>query len=311
MPAETQATRNSTRPSLQRQTDTLIVERNQLIDEIRRLEDAQASGDISSETRIRLERARRKLDRVTAELVELHKGLVVSYVSQFRRRGAEAGEDYQSAGMLGLMRAIDSYNPHGGSTFASWARRYIKRHVIQDLQTTEYPHIGKSDFDQRPAVLRAERMLRQLAPGYEPTDEEIASETGCTVAQVRRIRNTPTTVSLDSPVGDSSEPGATALSEVISDDDMAIEDRVITQMALEAISAYGLECLDARERYVLIRRLGLDGEPPDKLHSIGRHLGASRETSRNIEAKAIAKLNHPTILAQIVPGASEADTNAA
>jgi DNA-directed RNA polymerase sigma subunit (sigma70/sigma32) len=70
-------------------------------------------------------------------------------------------------------------------------------------------------------------------------------------------------------------------------------------MTLSALKTYGLAALDPRELYVLVRRFGLDGEPEDKLADIGDTLGLSREAVRQIEAKAIAKIQHPMVLRKI------------
>src|SRR5690606_35312916 len=183
-------------------------------------------------------------------------------------------EDYKAAAQLGLMRAIDTYDPSKGSSFSTWAHLHIKRETIGAVQAFEHSTMSKSDFDQRQPVLRAIRVLRQNNPSYDPSDEEVSAEAGVPVEKVARIRNSIVNTSLDSPVGsDMESDGGAVLSDLIEDATVDVEAQVITALALENLAEFGLDVLDHRERLTLVRRLGLDGEPVDKLHTVGLYLG--------------------------------------
>ena len=92
------------------------------------------------------------------------------------------------------------------------------------------------------------------------------------------------------------DDGDVELSETIESTDPPPESTVISKLTLTALGSYGLTALDARELYVIVRRFGLDGEPLEKLTEIGETLALSREAVRQIEAKALAKLQHPLVL---------------
>lgn len=243
----------------------------------------------------------RQIESINNEMVELHKALVLHYTSQFRpHKDPYAAEDFNAAGMLGLMKAIKGYDPRYGATFASWAYQPIKREVLGAVRDHEYPTLSRGDFEQRDAIRKAIKELTQLRPGVIPTDEEVAALTGCRVSQVERIRSAASPLSLSTPISSSSDSEA-MIGDMLEDESVDIEGQVITAMSLEALQRYGLSCLNHRELFVLIRRFGLDGEPREKLQQIGRALGISREAARQIEAKAKAKLNHPLVLQHLAP----------
>lgn len=243
----------------------------------------------------------RQIDTINQELVQLHKALVLHYTAQFRpHNDPHAAEDFNAAGMLGLMKAIRGYDPRYGATFASWAFQPIKREVLGAVRDHEYPTLSRGDFEQRDAIRKAIRDLTQLHNGVAPTDEEVAMVTNTRISQVQRIRSATAPVSLQAQLSQTADSDS-ELGDMIEDPSVDVEGQVITAMSLEALQQYGLACLTERELYVLIRRFGLDGEPREKLQQIGRALGVSREAARQIEAKAKAKLNHPLVLQHLTP----------
>ncbi len=258
--------------------------------------------DIASSNRIKS--LRRQIDAINDELVKLHRLLVLSYTGQFRSHNDPfASEDFNAAGMLGLMKAINNYDPRYGATFASWAYQPIKREVLGAVRDHEYQNLSRGDFEQRNPIRKAIKELRQVNPHTEPTDDEIAELTGCRIAQVQRIRNAMSPISLQAQLSTSDDSGS-EIGDFLKDETQDIEGAVITAMSLEALQRYGLACLNHRELFVLVRRFGLDGEPREKLQQIGRSLGISREAARQIEAKAKAKLNHPLVLQHLTPSGS-------
>jgi DNA-directed RNA polymerase sigma subunit (sigma70/sigma32) len=141
--------------------------------------------------------------------------------------------------------------------------------------------------------------MRELQNGNEsfhPNPKDIAAKAGVTVDQVNRIINAPRLDSMSAQVGD----GTSTLADLIEDKDYSVEDKVITSMTLSDIDTYGLSQLDDRELYVIARRMGLDGEPRQRLSSIGEQLGSSCEAVRQIEYKTKDRLLHPVILRKMI-----------
>lgn len=270
----------------------LFVERIAITDEIAELE-TKRRPDAA-----RLSKLRGDLERVTAEIVSMNYGLVRSYVAKFTSHtSAEDSADFEAAGVLGLMIAIERYRPEKGS-FAPWAYRPIKRQVLRAVRDADHPNLNQGDFDRRPEVLRAQARLT-VEDGPTPTEAEIAAEAGVTVEVVRRVIAAPTLQSLSTPVGDSDGGGESSLADVVCDDEDHTED-VLAKMSISALEASGLTALDARELFVIVRRFGLDDEPPCHLSTIGKQLGLSREAARQIESKALAKLMHPITLRRLI-----------
>ncbi len=280
---------NETTEKFRDDNTALFRERTELKDELDRLE----ASDVDASSRRRIRMLRRRIDEVTTQIVSYNMGLVRSYTRRFGgTASAEDRADFESAGLLGLMRAVDSYDPDCG-TFGQWAFKPIQREVLRAVRDTDHPNLNLGDFEKRPAVLRAQRMLQSIDDRYQPSDEEIAAAAGVTVAQVRRVLAPPRLTSMNQNVGDD---GDVELSDTIESSDPLPESTVISKLTLTALGSYGLTALDARELYVIVRRFGLDGEPLEKLTEIGETLALSREAVRQIEAKALAKLQHPLVL---------------
>lgn len=267
----------------------------------RELEALEAEGgEHASRRRIRM--LRRAIDDVTAQIISTNMGLVRSYTRRFgAAASAEDRADFESAGLLGLMRAVDSYDPESGA-FGQWAFKPIQREVLRCVRDVDHPNLNLGDFEKRPAILRAYRQLQGVDESYTPTDAEVAAAAGVTVAQVRRVLQAPRLESVQR-----TEDGETSLADTIESPEPTAEARVISKMMLTALETFGLKALDARELYVIVRRFGLDGEPVEKLADIGETLALSREAVRQIEAKALAKLQHPLVLRKVNAPASAVD----
>ena len=266
----------------------------------RRREDLRAELAAASEradvSRRSLRRLRRQLDDITAQIVEYNMGLVRSYTRRFG--GTASSEDraeFEAAGLLGLMRAVDSYDPDSGA-FGQWAFKPIQREVLRCVRDVDHPNLNLGDFEKRPAILRAYRQLQGIDEAYRPSYEEVAVAAGVTVGQARRVLTPAVLTSLHQSTG---EDGTGEVGDAIPSTDVDTEAVIITRLALEALQEFGLSALDSRELYVVVRRFGLDGEPPEKLAVIGESLGLSREAVRQIESKALAKLQHPIVLRKL------------
>ena len=254
----------------------------------------ERSTSVAERRRVRM--LRRRLDDVTSEIVAANMGLVRSYTRRFGGAAdAHARADFESAGLLGLMRAVDSYDPERG-TFGQWAFKPIQREVLRAVRDTDHPNLNLGDFEKRPQILRAARQLRGVDDEWSPSDAEIAAAADVTVAQVRRVLSPPRLTSFSQPADEDGEVG---LDETVASDDPTPERTILSKFTLQALERFGLRALDQRELYVVVRRFGLDGEPVEKLTEIGETLALSREAVRQIEAKALAKLQHPMVLAKL------------
>jgi RNA polymerase primary sigma factor/RNA polymerase nonessential primary-like sigma factor len=242
---------------------------------------------------VRLERL---LDAVTTEIVQLNLGLVRSYCQRFTSTSCgDDSADFEAAGMLGLMRAIHSFDP-GQGRFGNWAFKPIQREVLRAVRDADHPNVSIGDFERRPEILRAQRHLQGDDGANVPTYEEVANVVGVSVDQVRRVLAPPRFESVHHAT---SEDGGTSMAELVESDEIGPESAVVSSMALSALREFGLSALDPRELYVLVRRFGLDGEPDEKLADIGQTLGLSREAVRQIEVRALAKIQHPMVLRRI------------
>jgi RNA polymerase sigma factor (sigma-70 family) len=268
--------------------DRLFTRRSQLLKRIQELRAQATVGEIVCEAA--LGQAERDLDRVTEEIVVENYGLVRRYVALFTAKSFEHSEDFESAGKVGLLWAISSYDPSRGS-FAGWAFKPIQREVLRAVRDADHPNINSGDFEKRPAILAAERaFLEEAGPDAMPDYADIADRAAASEAQVRRVLAPPRLDSLCSRTGGADDE------EVPWEDRMAdpapsVEEQVLLRSQLWAIRCQGLPTLDGRERYVLTRRFGLDGGPELPFRVIGDQLGLSREGVRQIHQKALAKLH--------------------
>lgn len=248
--------------------------------------------------RARTRRLERQINALNEEIFEFNKGLVLSYVRKFSARTKpEDTKDLESAGLLGLASAVASYNPELG-TFAAWAHKPIKRQVLRAVRDLEHQTLRPGDFERRAHVLAAIRDLQGDDPLFQPSEEDIAMLAELPLEQVQRILRSPNLTSLSAPVGAEDSDGE--LGDLLPDGDVDIEDEVLTAMSVSAVTEYGLTALDRREQFVIVRRWGLDGEKPQRLASIGKIFGLSREAVRQIEAKALSKMGHPVVLRAIL-----------
>lgn len=238
----------------------------------------------------------RELDEVTTKIIQFNYGLVRSYTKKFTSNSSrEDSADFEASAIVGLMRAIETFDPSRGR-FGQWAYKPIQREVLRAVRDADFKSMNPGDFERRPDILRAEAKLKAGEEGKIVTNEEIAKEAGVTVDQVRRVLEAPHLDSIHQMVGGD---GDTELGDLIPSDEGDIEGSVIASMTLTALEDYGLKALDKRELLVLVRRFGLDCEPEQKLASIGEVLGLSREAVRQVESKALAKIQHPVILRKI------------
>jgi len=267
-----------------------------------------------------LAEARRRAEEAHAALIRANLRLVVSVAKRYLGRGV-AFLDLIQEGNLGLLRAISKFDPRRGykfSTYATWwIRQAINRALAEQARTIRIPvHL----FESISRIVKAQRTLAQQL-GREPSSEEVALEAGFlspedvqailraraekrpldtalhrrwqqATAKVERIlRSAEEPVSLEGPVGDEDSG---QLGDFIEDEE-AVEpmDAAARELLREQVQ-HALAALSERERQVLELRFGLIDGKDHTLEEVSRYFNVTRERVRQIEAKALRKLRHPT-----------------